>query len=110
MFRPPIWLRLIVAGAIAAGAVYFLAIFPGRFDAAALSQALDDYGAAAWLAFIGLHAVTTLVFVPRTAMAIAAGVLFGAWWGLAIGLAGALAGASLGFAVDRKSTRLNSSH
>src|SRR5262245_38172255 len=101
MYRPPAWLRLIVAGIVAVAGAYLLLARPAFVDAASIGAALSEYGAAAWLVFIALHAVVSLVFVPRTVMGIAAGVLFGFWWGLAVGIAGALAGAAAGFALAR---------
>jgi len=61
----------------------------GVFDPASLT-ALIDSSPAAPLVFIGLHIVASLVFVPRTLLALGAGLVFGMWWGAlwaALGLA-----------------------
>lgn len=101
MYRPPGWLRAGLVLAIAAGAAYFLLAHRETLDAAAITGMIDDYGAAAWLLFIALHVAGSLLFVPRTVLAIAAGAMFGFWWGLLIGLTGAIGGALAGFAIAR---------
>src|SRR5205085_2668301 len=52
----------------------------GVFDPASLT-ALIDKSPAAPLVFIGLHIVASLVFVPRTLLALGAGLVLGMWWG-----------------------------
>jgi uncharacterized membrane protein YdjX (TVP38/TMEM64 family) len=100
MYRPPAWLRVVIVAVIAGGAGYLLLARPVSLDAAALSDAIAAYGAT-WPLFIAVHVVASLVFVPRTVLAIAAGALFGFWCGLAISLAGALGGAAAGFLIAR---------
>jgi uncharacterized membrane protein YdjX (TVP38/TMEM64 family) len=100
MYRPPVWLRALVAGLIAGGAVLLFAR-PEVVDAAWISETVASYGAAAGPLFVLVHVAASLLFLPRTVMAIAAGALFGFWWGLALGLVGALAGATAGFAIAR---------
>lgn len=72
----------------------------GVFDPAALT-ALIDNSPAAPLVFIGLHIVASLVFVPRTLMALGAGLVFGMWWGALWAALGSLLGAIAGFLVAR---------
>ena len=51
--------------------------------------------------FIGLQVAASLLFVPRTVLGIAAGLIFGFVWGTVWALTGALAGAAAGFAFVR---------
>jgi uncharacterized membrane protein YdjX (TVP38/TMEM64 family) len=51
--------------------------------------------------FIALQIAASLLFVPRTALGIAAGLLFGFVWGMVWSVIGALAGAAAGFAFTR---------
>jgi uncharacterized membrane protein YdjX (TVP38/TMEM64 family) len=53
------------------------------------------------LAFILAHIVVSLVFIPRTVLAIAAGVIFGLWIGIALTTIGAMAGSLTGFMLVR---------
>ena len=72
----------------------------GVFDPASLT-ALIDSSPAAPLVFIGLHIVASLVFVPRTLLALGAGLVFGMWWGALWAALGSLSGAIAGFLVAR---------
>jgi uncharacterized membrane protein YdjX (TVP38/TMEM64 family) len=72
----------------------------GVFDPAALT-ALIDNSPAAPLVFIVLHIVASLVFVPRTLMALGAGLVFGMWWGALWAALGSLLGAIAGFLLAR---------
>jgi uncharacterized membrane protein YdjX (TVP38/TMEM64 family) len=72
----------------------------GVFDPAALT-ALIDNSPAAPLVFIALHIVASLVFVPRTLMALGAGLVFGMWWGALWAALGSLLGAIAGFLLAR---------
>ncbi len=53
------------------------------------------------VAFVALQIAASLLFIPRTALGIAAGLLFGFAWGLVWSLVGAIAGAAVGFAFAR---------
>lgn len=72
----------------------------GLFDPAALSGMIDANPAAP-LAFIGLHIAASLFFVPRTLLALVAGVVFGAWWGVLWAALGSVLGAIAGFLAAR---------
>lgn len=65
-----------------------------------LRALLEDHPAAPVL-FLALHAVFSLLFLPRAVMAVAAGLVFGLWWGLLWAAAGSLVGASTGFLLSR---------
>ena len=71
--------------------------------------ALDPAGIAATLAaapatpvvFLAAHVLASLLFVPRTVLAVAAGMLFGIGWGLVWAALGSVMGAVAGFLVAR---------
>jgi uncharacterized membrane protein YdjX (TVP38/TMEM64 family) len=75
--------------------VYREAINPGAIRDTIASHPLAP------VAFIALQIAASLLFVPRTALGIAAGLLFGFAWGLVWSLIGAIAGAAAGFAFTR---------
>ncbi|MGN6515641.1 MAG: TVP38/TMEM64 family protein [Rhizomicrobium sp.] len=50
------------------------------------------------LLFIALQIAASLLWVPRTMLGIAAGLIFGLFWGLVWAITGAVAGAAAGFA------------
>jgi uncharacterized membrane protein YdjX (TVP38/TMEM64 family) len=100
MIRPPLWLRLLLLAlllaAIAAGI-----LFRNSLHSAWLADIVDDYPAAMPLAFVLVHVCASLIFVPRSVMAVVAGALFGAGWGALWSISGAMAGALTGFAIAR---------
>jgi uncharacterized membrane protein YdjX (TVP38/TMEM64 family) len=53
------------------------------------------------LAYLGLHLLVSLLFIPRTIMAVAAGLIFGLWWGTLWATLGAMIGAWAGFLIAR---------
>jgi uncharacterized membrane protein YdjX (TVP38/TMEM64 family) len=53
------------------------------------------------LAFIAVHIAGSLFFVPRTLLALGAGLIFGMWWGILWAALGSLAGAVAGFLAAR---------
>jgi uncharacterized membrane protein YdjX (TVP38/TMEM64 family) len=53
------------------------------------------------LAFLLVHVVASLLFVPRTLLALTGGLLFGLWWGTLLTMLGSMLGAAAGFAVGR---------
>lgn len=100
MFRPPLWLRLLLLAlllaAIAAGV-----LLRDSLQAAWLADIVDDYPAAMPLAFVVVHVCASLIFVPRSVMAVVAGAVFGVGWGALWSITGAMAGALAGFAIAR---------
>ena len=72
----------------------------GILDPAALAATIEGNPAAP-LVFIGLHIVASLFFVPRTLLALVAGLAFGAWWGVLWAALGSVLGAVAGFLVAR---------
>ncbi|GGF23745.1 hypothetical protein GCM10011611_32320 [Aliidongia dinghuensis] len=53
------------------------------------------------LIFIAIHIAASLLFVPRTPLSIAAGLMFGLWYGTLWAVLGAMAGSLAGFALAR---------
>jgi len=72
----------------------------GEFQPAHL-KALIAGDAYAPLIFLAIHVAASLLFMPRTPLSIAAGLLFGLWWGTLWAVAGAMAGSVAGFALAR---------
>ena len=91
--------RLIVLGLLAAG---ILAAWRWRllFDPLALTGLIGGNPLAP-LAFLLVHIAASLFFVPRTLLALGAGVVFGMWWGIVWAALGGLAGAVAGFLAAR---------
>ncbi|GAA1935079.1 TVP38/TMEM64 family protein [Kitasatospora viridis] len=52
-------------------------------------------------AFAGLFALGTLAFLPKPALSVAAGLLFGARWGVPVAVAGTTLGAAIAFGLGR---------
>jgi uncharacterized membrane protein YdjX (TVP38/TMEM64 family) len=69
-------------------------------DPTAVAAAIGHYPAAP-LVFLVVHVAASLFFVPRTILAIAAGVLFGMSWGVFWAALGSVVGAVAGFLVAR---------
>ena len=87
-------LALLITGIVAAW--HWRALF----DPLALSAAIDGNPAAP-LAFLALHIAASLFFVPRTLLALIAGLAFGAWWGVLWAALGSVLGAIAGFLAAR---------
>lgn len=93
--------RLFAATAIAVGAAVAIYLFRrGTIDPVAIRDIIAGSPLAP-LVFILLQIVASLVFIPRTVLGIAAGLLFGFVWGSILAIAGAVAGAAAGFALWR---------
>ena len=56
---------------------------------------------AAPLVFLALHIAASLFFVPRTLLALGAGLVFGMWWGIVWAALGSVLGAVAGFLAAR---------
>jgi uncharacterized membrane protein YdjX (TVP38/TMEM64 family) len=69
-------------------------------DPIAITAAIAG-GRAAPLWFLAAHTGASLLFVPRTLLAIVAGLLFGVGWGIVLAALGGVAGAVAGFLAAR---------
>ena len=93
--------RLAAALAIAAAAaVSIYLVRRGTIDPSAIRDIIAGSPLAP-LVFILLQVAASLVFIPRTFLGIAAGLLFGFVWGSVLAITGAVAGAAAGFALWR---------
>ncbi len=91
--------RVVAVGLMVAGAAAAWH-WRGVFDPLAIAALLAGHPFAP-LGFIVLHVAASLFFVPRTLLAVAAGLLFGGWWGPVWAALGSLAGAVAGYLVAR---------
>jgi uncharacterized membrane protein YdjX (TVP38/TMEM64 family) len=69
-------------------------------DPLAIGAAIERYPLAP-LGFLAVHIAASLLFVPRTLLAIVAGLLFGVAWGIFWAEIGSVAGAAAGFLAAR---------
>jgi uncharacterized membrane protein YdjX (TVP38/TMEM64 family) len=100
MLNPKALTRLAVAVAIAGGMALALA-FRGALHVDRLEDFIDDYGAFIPVVYVVAHMAASLFFVPRTVMAVLAGILFGSWAGPFWSLVGSMVGSYIGFAAAR---------
>jgi uncharacterized membrane protein YdjX (TVP38/TMEM64 family) len=91
--------RLVLLGLLAIGAASAWR-WRAVLDPMTITAAIDRYPAAP-LGFLLIHIAASLLFVPRTLLAIVAGLLFGMGWGIVWAAAGSVAGAMAGFLVAR---------
>jgi uncharacterized membrane protein YdjX (TVP38/TMEM64 family) len=91
--------RLVVVALLGAGGVAAWR-WRGLFDPLLLTGLIGGNPLAP-LAFLALHIVGSLFFVPRTLLAVGAGLVFGMWWGILWAALGSLLGAVAGFLTAR---------
>jgi uncharacterized membrane protein YdjX (TVP38/TMEM64 family) len=91
--------RVIALAAVAAGIVW-AAFHRADFDPAALRTALNGNRLAPFV-FLALQVAASLLFVPRSVLGVAAGLIFGMVWGTVWSIIGAVLGAIVGFAFAR---------
>src|SRR6185312_12764484 len=91
--------QVLVLGLLAGGIVAGWR-WRGDFSPMALTALIRSVPAAP-LAFLALHLVASLVFVPRSLLGVAAGLVFGVWWGLVWAALGSVVGAVAGFLLAR---------
>lgn len=91
--------RLVALALVAAG-VFAAWFWRGLFDPQALTASIAASPLAP-LAFLALHIAASLFFVPRTLLAVGAGLVFGMWWGILWAALGSVSGAIAGFLVAR---------
>jgi uncharacterized membrane protein YdjX (TVP38/TMEM64 family) len=89
---------LVLAGAS------FVFTHRSTLDAAAIAETLARYPAAP-LVFLICHILGSLIFFPRTVLAVAAGALWGVWWGTLWAALGSVLGAIAGFLLARAANR-----
>ena len=91
--------RLVVLVLLAIGAA---SVWRWRaiLDPTTITAAIGRYPTAP-LGFLAVHIAASLLFIPRTLLAIVAGLLFGMGWGIVWAAMGSVAGAVAGFLVAR---------
>jgi uncharacterized membrane protein YdjX (TVP38/TMEM64 family) len=102
MMKNPLWLRIAMLVALAAMAVLALR---QPFRPLEIVDALEAFGADHPVllpaVFLLVHLAASLMPVPRTALCVVAGLIFGLAGGIALSQLGAMAGAALGFVLAR---------
>ncbi len=91
--------RLALVFAVLAAGIY-LWTQRGTLDAGSIASMIARYPAAP-LVFLAFHVFASLIFFPRTVLAVAAGALFGAWGGALWAALGSTVGAVAGFLLAR---------
>jgi uncharacterized membrane protein YdjX (TVP38/TMEM64 family) len=100
MNRRSLIYRLTLVVTLVAG-ISWLAFHRELFATAALEQELERFGRWAPVLFIALYTLSTVLFVPGSALTIAGGALFGPVWGTLWNVTGATLGATLAFITAR---------
>src|ERR1700756_1257880 len=93
-------LRLALLGVLVVG-VAAAWCWRGGLDPTAINAAMGRDPAPP-LCFLAVHTAASLLFVPRTLLAIVAGLMFGMGWGIVWAASGSVAGAMAGFLAARQ--------
>ena len=94
--------RLLRAAALLLITAILVGLWQGRsLDIAAIVQRIGELGPLAWLAFMALYAVATVLFLPGSVLTLAGGSLFGPVLGTFVNLTGATLGAIFAFLLSR---------
>lgn len=80
--------------------IVYIYVSHGVLDPALIHQSISGSPLAPVI-FIGVQIAASLLFIPRSVIGVAAGLLFGMVWGLLWAMIGALAGAAIGFGFVR---------
>jgi uncharacterized membrane protein YdjX (TVP38/TMEM64 family) len=97
--RPSTAIRIALLVLVAAGIIVAFAL-RGAFQPVVLHDRIAEYPFAP-LVFVAIMIATSLVFVPRTILVVAGGLLFGLWWGLLWSTLGSTLGSVLCFVLAR---------
>jgi len=92
--------RLTLVAALLA-AIAWLAFHRELFAPGTLEHELQRFGRWAPILFVGLYALSTVLFIPGSAVTVVGGALFGPIWGTLWNLIGATLGATLAFVTAR---------
>ena len=91
----------VLGALIVGGGIAWAALHRDAFDVAAVQTRIEAMGAVAPVAFVAIYAIAAVLFVPGSALTLAAGALFGPIAGALYSLAGATIGATLAFLLAR---------
>ncbi len=97
--KPSTALRILLVVLVAGGIIAAFAL-RGAFQPLAIRDHIAEYRFAPGI-FVAAMVAASLVFVPRTIVVAAGGLLFGLWWGLLLGTIGSTLGALVGFLLAR---------
>jgi uncharacterized membrane protein YdjX (TVP38/TMEM64 family) len=100
MYRPPPWLRVALLCLLVVG-IAAAATLETASKAHAISAFIDRFGPLVPVVFVLAHVLASLVFVPRSVMAVVATLLFGFWQACWWSSLGSIAGAMAGFLIAR---------
>jgi uncharacterized membrane protein YdjX (TVP38/TMEM64 family) len=100
MYRPPVWLRVALLAFVFAGIIAAVTL-EIRSDARHISDFIAAAGPLVPLVYVVLHVLASLFFVPRSVMALVAGILFSFWSAVLWATIGSMAGAVVGFLLAR---------
>jgi uncharacterized membrane protein YdjX (TVP38/TMEM64 family) len=100
MYRPPAWLRVLILVVIAAG-IIAATVLEVAGDTRDVGRFIEEFGPFVPLAYVAVHTLASLFFVPRSAMAFVAGILFGFWEAVMWATVGSMTGAITGFLLAR---------
>jgi uncharacterized membrane protein YdjX (TVP38/TMEM64 family) len=95
-------ITVVAAAWLAVGASWIAYRRSSGLGATDAAQQLVDAASGAWwavLAFLVLSVLRPFVLFPATLLTVAAGLLFGPWWGIAVAAVGANASAMVGYGV-----------
>lgn len=98
--KPPIWLRLVLV-AIVAALVAVVIADREWLDPTVMNRRLEALGWIGPLAFLALHVIGSLAFLPRIVFGIPAGALWGFAGGLGLSVLGATLGGVAGLVLAR---------
>lgn len=102
--RRQAWVRLALFGVLVVGLGGLLLASGGQVGEALarIRSAVDASGVWGPLLFVLVYTGLTAALVPGSPLTIAAGVLFGPWWGTALVVVGATVGATIAFLWGRR--------
>jgi uncharacterized membrane protein YdjX (TVP38/TMEM64 family) len=100
MFRPPPWLRVALLCLLVVG-IAAVAGLETTSKARAIGAFIERFGVLVPAVFVIAHILASLLFVPRSAMAIVATLLFGFWEACWWSTVGSIVGAMTGFLIAR---------
>lgn len=100
MYRPPPWLRLTLLSVIVVG-IAVVAAAETASKTHAIGAFIERFGPFVPVAFVLVHILASLLFVPRSVMAIVASLLFGFWSACWWSTLGSTMGAMAGFLIAR---------
>ena len=97
--------RWIAIGLVLVGVLVAARMLPVETWLEGLRDWIDGFGALGFLVFGVVYVAAALLFVPGSALTLAAGAIFGLWWGTAIVSVASTTAAALAFLIARNLAR-----